>query len=182
MRKTLLTLTPFSLLLLAMTGGAQAASNTTVQITGNVVAATCDVSSSVTSLDLGNYTPADFSGVATPIKSSEHQFAVSLTNCQNPQASGDTANLMVSGATLAGNPKIFNTTGTNTGVMLSQSSATDVFIQSGQKLNIATATKTTDASDFNGSSLVFNVGMAASSAQADIGTISAPITFQFSYN
>lgn len=184
MRKTLLTLPALSLLLLAMAGGSQAGSNATVQITGNVVAATCDVSSSVTSIDLGNYTPAQFIAVATPVPDSKHQFTVGLNNCQNPLKIGDTASLVVLGDTLGGNPNIFNTSGTNTGVMLNQPANPTDFIRSGDRLLLSTAKKITDASDFNSKLLTFNAGIASSSSGSgvDTGSISAPITFQFAYN
>lgn len=184
MHKILSTLPPAALLLLTLVNGAQAASNTTVQITGSVVAATCDVSSSTTNLDLGNYTPGDFTAVATPIADSVQQFVVSLTNCQNPLEIDDTANLVVAGTTLGGSTNIFNTSGTNAGVMLSQTSTPTAFINTGDKLLVSTATKTTDASDFNGKSLRFNAGLASSSSLngVNIGTVSAPITFQFVYN
>lgn len=184
MHKILSTLTPAALLLLTLANGAQAASNTTVQITGSVVAATCDVSSSATNLDLGNYTPSEFTTVATPITGSMQQFSVSLTNCQNPLKSGDTANLVVAGTTLGGSTNIFNSSGTNAGVMLSQASSPTVFINAGDKLLVSTATEITNSTDFNGKSLSFIAGLASSSSKngVNIGTVSAPITFQFVYN
>ena len=184
MRKMLLTLTPTALLLLTMAGGVQAASNTTIHITGTVVAATCDVSASTTNLDLGNYRPSQFLTPATPVASSQRQFTVGLSNCQTPLAVSDTANLLVTGATLGGNANIFSDSGTNTGVMLSLVSSPTDFISSGDKLLVATATAITDATDFNGQTLSFNAGLASSSslANVDLGTVSAPITFQFAYN
>lgn len=184
MRNTLFILTPATLLFLTLAGSVQAASNTTVQITGSVVAATCDVSSSTTHLDLGNYTPAQFTAVSTPIESSVKQFSVSLSNCQEPLAVGDTANLVVSGPTLDAVTNIFSDSAMNTGVMLSQASTPNVFINTGDPLLVSTATTTDDSSDFNGKSLVFNAGLASSSSSSgvDIGLVSAPITFQFVYN
>jgi major type 1 subunit fimbrin (pilin) len=184
MRKTLLTLTPAALLLLAVSGGAHAASNAQVVITGNVVAATCDVSASTSSLDLGNHTPSAFTAVATPVAASQKKFTVGINNCQTPVAANDTAGLIVNGATLGGNPTIFNTTGTNTGIMLSSPGVTG-FITAGQKLNLATATATPlDAADFNGKALTFVAGLASSSSLTgvDMGSVNAPVTFQFAYN
>ncbi|MGE4832548.1 fimbrial protein [Yersinia enterocolitica] len=108
MRKNLLTLAPAALLLLAATGGAQAASNAQMTITANVVAATCDVSLSTNNLDLGNYTRSEFTSVATPIAASVKPFTVGLNNCQDPLVAGDTAGLVVTGQTLGGNPNMFN--------------------------------------------------------------------------
>jgi len=185
MRKTLLTLTPAALLLLAVSGGALAASNAQVTITGNVVAATCDVSASTSTLDLGNHTPSEFTAVATPIASSTKQFTVGLNNCQTPVATGATAGLIVNGATLGGNPTIFNTSGTNTGVMLSNAATPTVHIAAGQKVNLATASSTPlNAADFNGKSMTFNASLASSSTltAVNLGSVNAPITFQFAYN
>lgn len=184
MRKTLLTLTPAALLLLAVAGGAQAANNAQIVITGNVVAATCDVSASTNTLDVGNHTPAEFTSVAIPVTTNQRQFTVGLSNCQTPLAANDVAGLVVNGQTLAGNPNIFNSSGTNTGVMLSLASAPTTFITAGQKLDIATATTTPlNASDFNGKTLTFNAALASSSTTGvDLGSVNAPITFQFAYN
>lgn len=184
MLKILSTMTPVALLLLATTGGAQAASNAQITITGTVVAATCDVSLSTNNLDLGNYTPADFTAVATPIVASQKSFTVGINNCQTPLASGDTANLVVTGQTLGGNPNIFNSTGTNTGVMLSLASApAGTYINSGDKLLVATAGATPAQSDFNGKTLSLQAGMASTTTTGvDIGAINAPILFSFAYN
>lgn len=183
-RQTFLSLTPMALLLLAVAGGAQAASNAQITITGNVVAATCDVSLSTNNLDLGNYTPSEFTGVATPVAASQHPFTVGLSNCQTPLAAGDTAGVVVTGQTLAGNSNMFNSTSTNTGVMLSLASAPGTYITSGQKLNMATAGTTPAAGDFNGKTLSVTAGLAstATTTGVDIGAVSAPILFSFAYN
>ncbi|WP_025123102.1 MULTISPECIES: fimbrial protein [unclassified Serratia (in: enterobacteria)] len=184
MRKNLLTLTPAALLLLAVAGGAQAASNAQITITGTVVAATCDVSLSTNNLDLGNYTPAQFTGVATPIPASQHPFTVGLSNCQTPLAASDAAGLVVTGQTLAGNTNMFNTTGTNTGVMLRQASApAGTYISNGDKLTVATAGTTPSAADFNGQTLSLTAGLASTSTTGvNIGAVNAPILFSFAYN
>lgn len=71
-------------------------------------------------MDLGNYSPKDFTAVATPVAASTKQFTVGINNCDTPLAAGDTANLVISGQTLGGNPNIFNSTGTNSGIMLNE--------------------------------------------------------------
>ncbi|HHL2558742.1 TPA: fimbrial protein [Yersinia enterocolitica] len=183
MRKNLLTLAPVALLLLAATGGAQAASNAQMTITANVVAATCDVSLSTNNLDLGNYTRSEFTSVATPIAASVKPFTVGLNNCQDPLVAGDTAGLVVTGQTLGGNPNMFNTTGTNTGIMLSKAATPTAFISNNDKLIVATAGSTPAAGDFNTKTLSLQAGLASTSATAaDIGAVSAPILFSFAYN
>lgn len=168
--------------LLAISGITQAASNGQITITGNVVAATCDVSISTNNLDLGNFSKSSFTAVATPVSASIKQFTVGLSNCETPLTSGDTAGLIVTGQTLGGNPNIFNSTGTNTGIMLSKTSTPNDFITAGQKLSLATAGATPATSDFNAKSLSLQAGLASTSTTPDIGSVSAPILFSFAYN
>jgi major type 1 subunit fimbrin (pilin) len=183
MRKTLLTLTPAALLLLVAANGAQAASNAQMTITGSVVAATCDVSLSTNNLDLGNVTPIEFTGVATPVSSSQKSFTIGVNNCQAPVAAGDTANLLVTGQTLGGNTNMFNSTGTNTGVMLSLVSTPTSYINSGDKLLVATAGATPTVGDFNGKTLSLQAGLASTTTTGvNIGEVNAPILFSFAYN
>lgn len=84
MRKSIFTLAPAALVLLAVAGNTQAATNAQLTVTANVVAATCDVSLSSNSLDLGNFSPKQFTGVLTPIPASQKQFTVGLNNCEAP--------------------------------------------------------------------------------------------------
>ncbi|WP_024530071.1 fimbrial protein [Serratia fonticola] len=183
MRKTMFTFVPVALALLAVAGQAQAASNAQLTVTANVVAATCDISLSTNNLDLGNYTPSQFTGVATPIPASQKTFTVGLNNCQTPLAATNTANLVVSGQTLGGNPNIFNSTGTNTGIMLNQVSTPMTYIASGTKLLVATAGTTPASSDFNAKTLSMQAGLASTTAAGiDIGAVNAPILFSFAYN
>ncbi|WP_431225959.1 fimbrial protein (plasmid) [Serratia sp. L9] len=182
MRKTIFTLTPVVVALLVSAGVAQAASNAQMTITATVEAATCDISLSNANLDLGNYTASDFSAVATPVGASVKTFTVGLSNCDTPVATGDTANLIVTGQTLGGNPNIFNSTGTNTGIMLSEVATPTAYITAGQKLNVATAGATPATGDFNAKSLSLQAALASTSMTPDIGLVSAPILFSFAYN
>jgi len=182
MRKSLLTMAPVALALLACSGTVNASSNAQMTITANVVAATCDVSVSSPTLDLGNYAKSAFTGIATPVASSVKTFTVGLSNCDAPIAAGDTANLVISGQTLGGNPNIFNSTGTNTGVMISQVSTPATYLKAGDKLAVATAGDPAAAGDFNGKALSLQAGLASTSATPDIGAVSAPVVFSFAYN
>lgn len=182
MRKSLLALTPAALFMLAIAGGAQAASNGQITITGNVVASTCDVSMSTNNLDLGNHAPSAFTSVATPVTASKKAFTVGINNCGTPAAAGDTAGLLVTGQTLGGNANMFNSTGTNTGVMLQQVGSS-TYISSGDKLEVAKAGATPVAGDFNGKVISVNAGLASTSSTAvDLGAVNAPILFSFAYN
>lgn len=182
MRKSIFTLAPVVAALLAGSGVAQAASNAQMTITANVVAATCDVSLSNASLDLGNYSKSAFTTVATPVTASVKTFTVGLSNCETPAKTGDKASLIVTGQTLGGNPNIFNSTGTNTGVMLSETATPTKYITNGQKLAVATAGATPAAGDFNAKSLSLQAGLASTSTTPDVGMVSAPILFSFAYN
>lgn len=182
MRKSIFSRAPLFAALLATSSLVQAASDAQITITGNVVAATCDVSISTNNLDLGNYSKSSFTAVATPVSASIKPFTVGLNNCETPLAAGDTAGLIVTGQTLGGNPNIFNSTGTNTGVMISNVSTPTAYITAGQKLSLATAGATPAASDFNAKSLSLQAGLASTSTTPDIGSVSAPILFSFAYN
>lgn len=182
MRKSIFTLAPVVATLLAGSGVAQAASNAQMTITANVVAATCDVSLSNTNLDLGNYSKSAFTSVATPVTQSVKTFTVGLSNCETPAKAGDKASLIVTGQTLGGNPNIFNSTGTNTGVMISEVATPTAYITSGQKLAVATAGATPAAGDFNAKSIRLQAGLASTSTTPDIGLVNAPVLFSFAYN
>lgn len=183
MRKSIFTLAPAALVLLAVAGNTQAATNAQLTVTANVVAATCDISLSTNSLDLGNFSPKQFTGVLTPIAASQKQFTVGLNNCEAPVAAADTANLVVSGQTLAANSNIFNSTGTNTGIMLSEVSKPNVYLKAGDKIQVAVAGEKPAAGDFNAKTVSLQVGLASTSAdKTNIGAVKAPIMFAFSYN
>ncbi|AHG22562.1 hypothetical protein Z042_00980 [Chania multitudinisentens RB-25] len=183
MCKPLLNLTPAALLLLMVTSSVQAASNAQMIITASVVAAACDVSLSTSNLDLGNYTPSDFSGVANPISASKKQFIVGISNCQTPLAANDIAQLTITGQTLAGNPTLFNSNNTNTGVMLSQVSTPTDYLKNGDVLSVATAGGTPSTEDFNGKTLSLQAGLAATTTSGiNFGAVNAPILFSFTYN
>lgn len=182
MRKSTMMLAPVAAVLTVGIGISHAASNAQITITGNVVASTCDVSVSNPNLDLGNFTSTAFTSVATPVPESIKTFTVGLSNCDTPMEAGDKAGFIVSGQTLAGNPNIFNSTGTNTGVMLSPAETPTAYISAGQKLNIATAGTTPAVGDFNGKTVTLQAGLASSSATPEIGTVNAPVLFSFAYN
>jgi type 1 fimbria pilin len=182
MRKAILNLVPAALAIIAMTSVSYAATNAQVIVTADVVAASCDVSLSTNNLDLGNFTPKEFTTIATPVAASVKPFTVGLNNCDAPLKAGDTANLVVSGQALGGNPDIFNTTGTNTGIMLNVKGSTS-YITNGQKVQVAAAADTS-ADDFNAKTLSMEAGLASTVTgnSIDIGHVSAPILFSFAYN
>lgn len=180
MRKNTFALTSVALALLATSSVSLAATNAQMTITGDIVAVTCDVSVSNSNLDLGNFKESDFSAIATPIAASVKKFTVGLNNCGTPTAS-KIAGVTVRGQTLGGNPTIFNSTGTNTGVMMKVAGSSD-YVAAGDTIDIATADATTPvAGDFNGKTISMEAGLAKSVTAADLGHINAPVIFSFAY-
>lgn len=176
-------LIPTTLVLLSTSVLSHAASNAQMTITANVVAGTCDVSISAANLDLGNFSKSQFTGqaVATPLPASIKNFTIGLSDCENPKAVNDTANVVVSGQTLGGNTNMFNSTGTDSGIMLSLVSSPTTYITNQQKIEIASA-GSTNSSEFDGKTLAFQAGLAATSTTPQTGAVSAPILFSFAYN
>lgn len=184
MKKSLFALAPLGLLML-VANNASAADNAQITITGSVVATSCDINLSTTSLDLGNVAQTNFISASTPVTSSQRDFALTLSNCGTPEAS-QVAQVQVTGPVLPGESNIFNSDTTrNTGVMLNDTTAPSVFINNNDILTIATADNTTpDASDFNGQRLSLRAGLAstATGANVDLGSVTAPILFNFITN
>ncbi|MBN5204544.1 type 1 fimbrial protein [Serratia marcescens] len=181
MHKSAFILSPLFAALFAVAGAANAADNSQITITSNVVAATCDVSVSNPNLDLGNFSRTAFEAVRKPVAKSVKKFTVGLSNCDSPVASG-LAGIKVSGQTLGGNPDIFNTTGTNTGIMLSPQNKADEYIKAGDTLTVATVSATAKPGDLNGQMLSLQAGLASTSTSPEIGLVSAPVLFSFVYN
>ncbi|EHH6605190.1 type 1 fimbrial protein [Escherichia coli] len=183
MSKLVITLVPVALALMVSANNSYAASNAQITISANVSASTCDVSLSSNTLDLGNWSPSAFGAqTAKPVAGSIKSFTVGLNNCDVPKAAADKANLIVTGQTLGGNPNMFNSTGTNTGIMLSQVATPTAYINNGDKINIATASTPPGVSDFNTKIVKLQAGVASSATTADIGEVKAPILFSFAYN
>lgn len=183
MRKSLFIMAPAAFALLASIGTANAANNAEITITANVVPATCDVSISKSNLDLGNFSKSAFTtlAVATPIPASIKTLSLGLSGCEKPATAGSTPGLIITGQTLPGHVNMFNSTGTNTGIMLSTlDAATGVYLKAGDTVNFAN--KATNATDANGQVLTLKAGLASTSTTADIGQVSAPILFSFTYN
>ncbi|MFT8211357.1 MAG: fimbrial protein [Symbiopectobacterium sp.] len=85
MKKSLFALAPVGLLLLVL-----------ITITGSVVATSCDINLSTTSLDLGNVAQTAFTTALEPVTASKREFALTLSNCGTPEAS-QVAQVQVSG-------------------------------------------------------------------------------------
>ncbi|MCW2474158.1 fimbrial protein [Candidatus Symbiopectobacterium sp. NZEC151] len=184
MKKSLFALAPLGLLLL-VANNALAANNAQITITGSVVATSCDINLSTTSLDLGNVAQLAFAAALTPVDSSQRDFSLTLSNCGTPDAS-QVAQVQVTGPVLPGQTNIFNSDTTrNTGVMISNASTPSVYIENNEVLDIATADGTDpDASDFDGQRLNLRAGLASTTTNAnvDLGGVAAPILFNFITN
>lgn len=180
MHKSIFMMAPVALAFLANVGFANAASNAEITITANVVPATCDVALNKSSLDLGNFSKTEFTEIAKPIAASVKTLSLTLTNCEAPASENSTPGFAISGQTLPGYTNIFNSTGTNTGIMLSKLGTT-TYLKSGETVSFAD--KATTAADLNGQVLTLNAGLAStSSTSPDIGLVRAPVLFSFVYN
>lgn len=184
MKKSLFALAPMGLLLL-VANGASAANNALITITGSVVATSCDLNLSTTSLDLGNTAQTAFTTALVPVASSQREFTLTLSNCGTPETS-QVAKVQVSGTTLPGQSNIFsNNSSLNVGVMLSESGSPTSYITNNQSLTIATADSSNpSASDFNGQRLNFQAALASTTTNTnvDLGSVTAPILFNFITN
>lgn len=184
MKKSLFVLALLGLLLL-LANNAFAANNGLITITGTVVATSCDINLSNTSLDLENIAQTAFVPAFTPVASSQRNFSLKLNNCGTPRAS-QVAQVQVTGPVLSGQNNIFNSDTTrNTDVMLNSVSTPSVYINNNEVLDIATADATTpNASDFNGHSLNRQAGLASTvtGTNVNIGGVTAPILFSLITN
>ncbi|MEY1271383.1 fimbrial protein [Proteus mirabilis] len=101
-----------ALLMGSLSTQVMAAKNADVTFTGRLVAATCDVTPSKASIDLGTYVTSEITGTATPL--GERDFSLTLNNCTKYSQPDDDDNtvsnieLMATGTALVGNNKLFS--------------------------------------------------------------------------
>ncbi|KAB1579657.1 fimbrial protein [Serratia marcescens] len=109
------------LALLLGSGVVHAGQNANVEITGNLVTHTCDISVPQASYDLGNWSPTDFGTVGIPVGSK--QFILTVKNCSGTLAhQGDYLTIQTNetGKTNNADAKNFygDDAGTNAGITL----------------------------------------------------------------
>ena len=83
---------------------------------------------------------------------------------------------------MGGNEDMFNSTETNTGIMLSLQDKANQYIKNGDLLEVAKAGDTPQLGDFNNKMLSLQAGLASYSAEPQIGEVRAPVLFSFIYN
>jgi major type 1 subunit fimbrin (pilin) len=183
MRKSLFAIAPAALLLMSVAGTSQAADNAVITVQGNIQAATCDVTSSTSLLDLGTHKPAAFTAVKTPVAASTKGFTLTLSNCDvTNDAVEHTASLAIDGNTLAGESNIFsdNSLG-HYGVMFNKTGETTYF-NAGDEIEVAKTSSAPVAGDLNGKVLNMEASLASLATSPGTGRMKAPVSFQFVYN
>ncbi|HEK0806998.1 TPA: type 1 fimbrial protein [Proteus mirabilis] len=102
-----------ALLMGSLSTQVMAAKNADVTFTGRLVAATCDVTPSKASIDLGTYVTSEITSTAAPL--GERDFSLTLNNCTKYSQPGDDEDttisnieLMATGTALVGNNKLFS--------------------------------------------------------------------------
>lgn len=190
MRKSLFSLAPIAVLMMAISAPTQAANNAEITVTGNVSHGTCDVKLSQTMLSLGNFTADDFPITAKdPVAGSEKTFKVGLENCSllSSAAKDGTAALIVTGSNVELHQDMFNSDiKSTTGIQLKDGSNV---VGNGDKVTMRKfaggGTDDASAGAINGLTKDFTVALVANTAdKAAItgGMVSAPITFMYDYN
>lgn len=185
MRKTILALIPAAMLFSATS--ANAASSAAIDFDAEVIAATCDVVTSQSRINLGKYTVQELAGstLQTPLMASVTPFSISLSNCQAvPVGVTPTkeALLLVQGSTIVGANNMFNNNTTSQiGVMIQRNGSSN-YVNNGDKLILESDV---DNTDMTNKSYAFTAGLATNTASASavqLGQVSAAVTFSYYYN
>ncbi|WP_323838324.1 fimbrial protein [Photorhabdus africana] len=170
--------------------------NTTVTITGNVVAATCDVtgSNAGADVDLGNANPAAFvagtigeqKGIASYVNKNPRPITIYLSNCDDKNIDEAKVQLRVTGPVLGGSENvIFNNSedGKNVGAILTykDKEAKETVVSNNR--DVPVGAKGSTGTEFNGQSITFTAYMASIIPKPEANQhVRAPITFSYAYN
>ncbi|MCA6222653.1 type 1 fimbrial protein [Photorhabdus sp. UCH-936] len=177
----------------------QVKKNALVTISGSVVAATCDVSSSSADakVDLGNVSRAAFKkgspvanqiGIGSYVSDFSKPITISLSNCDDDNTDANKVKLHVTGSVVGGsNNAIFNHNekAKNVGALLTYKDGSDtkIVVNDGDVLLKGGAASGAKGKDFDGYSVTFTAHMASTIAEPESGQdIYAPITFSYAYN
>ncbi|WP_445495884.1 fimbrial protein [Photorhabdus sp. SF281] len=188
-------------LVLGAASAANAANNTIVNVTGMIVAATCDVTNpgSNGSVDTGNHKNTDFDAAGTKfpgtgilkfIKDSERHFTIGLSNCSKENTDTGKVKLYVTGQTLqkSGGYLFNKETNESAGIVLLNSLENNVFtpIKSESTVPMIVSTVKKDNKeepDMTNSHAEFVVYIATTGEGVpEHQKINAPITFSYAYN
>lgn len=163
---------------ITLASSAHAATDAQVTITGQIAAATCDLSVTKNSIDLGTYTSTGIVANSA-ITGSEQNFTLNLTNC-TADSTGQ-IDLWAKGTALGANNAYFNSKDAGTvGVQLKAASVA-------VKPNVATDVKAistlTAGLKANGSATIpMTAALFSTVATPASQLIEAPITFSIAYN
>ncbi|OCQ54176.1 Fimbrial protein [Photorhabdus australis subsp. thailandensis] len=170
--------------------------NTMVTITGNVVAATCDVTSPNANgkVDLGNasenaFKPSTFTdqkGIVSYAKEASRPITIALSNCDDKNTEAGKVQLHVTGPVLGGsNNVIFNNSGDgkNVGAILTYESGSGTDKKQVVVSNNSNVPLGATGTEFNGQSITFTAYMASTILKPGSNQhVDAPITFSYAYN
>ncbi|EOE0525437.1 fimbrial protein [Providencia stuartii] len=159
---------------LGFAGAASAGQNAEVNVSGQIAAATCDLSVSNPNIDLGTHISADITA-AGDIASSAKDFTLQLTNCSKDQT-GASVQLFAKGTALDANGDYFNNTANATvGVKLTADSKP---VKPNTSVDLTSVTGLAQGSS---ASIAMNVGLYSTVGTPASQRIDAPITFSVSY-
>lgn len=178
MRNSFLTLV--AIIVGASTGTAYAASNAEITITSSVVAATCDLSVSKSTLDLGNFSQKELqsAGLNTPI--GKKRFELIVSNCDGAKKpTGNGIGVLVSGQNISGHNTVFNNNNGESGIVLSTVKDPTISIENGGFVQLA---ELTDSEEYQGGVFGFNAGLVTTSQSPVAEMVKAPILFSLAYN
>lgn len=184
LNKTLLTLSVAGAGLM-MFSSVQAATNAQVTITGQIAAATCDLSVTKNNIDLGTYVSSTISANAV-ITGSSKDFTLNLTNCSadyDGTAQGAVpVSLYATGTALAADNNYFNNVdGGTVGVKLTADSTTATPVDI--KPNVAAGIASLSALTSGGSATIpMTAALFSTVATPAAQMIEAPVTFSVAYN
>lgn len=162
---------------LGFSGAAMSATNAQVTVTGNIAAATCDLSVTNTNIDLGTFISSDIENVGT-IAGSTHNFDMSLSNCSQEfdGESGKFVQMYAKGTALAANTSLFNNVEKGTVGVAVTADGKEV------KPNTNVQLSSIKSLAEGGSAVIpMNVALNSTVSKPASQRIEAPITFSVSY-
>ncbi|MCT8352152.1 MULTISPECIES: fimbrial protein [Photorhabdus] len=196
MKRQILKISVVAALVLGAASAANAANNAIVNVTGSIVAATCDVTNpgSNGAVDTGNHKktdfvkPADnkFPGIEIEkyIVQSERHFTIGLANCDADNKEAGKVKLYVTGNTLNQSEYLFNNVKSEqSGIVLTYPEGNEVKpVKSGSIISMIVPNDTAGKADFNKSHVDFTAYIASNKDAPKEQLIDAPITFSYAYN
>ncbi|WP_258089455.1 fimbrial protein [Serratia liquefaciens] len=169
---------------LAMTGfTAHAANNAQTVITGDIVAATCELEATPT-VDLGNWAASEFTKVGAHNETQD--LTLGISGCQGALEEGGKISATVRGYNIEGSPTVFSKSGSTNTVGVQLTDAQGTVIANGEKILIASQSKPAPegraGSSLDGQTLKLKAQLFSTTAETAIQHVEAPINFSITYN